>query len=163
MVLGVAVLAAPRMATVEISFLLGFALVLSGIAQIVHAFRFTGSPGSGSRFTLAILSMVAGVLILGNPIAGAAGITLVLICFLLFGSVAKTIFAIEAKGIHGRRWLIVSSIVSFCLGVYLLVTMRTSSLIVPGIFLGVDLIFFGASLMSFSGSLRNGRLSIQTV
>jgi hypothetical protein len=63
-------------ATIEISFLLEFAFVVSGIVQFCHAFYFSKSAGSGSRFLLPTLSITEGIMALRNLIARAGGITL---------------------------------------------------------------------------------------
>lgn len=159
MVMGATVIGAPVLATIGVSWLMGLSFVISGVAQLIHALRFTKSRGWVSRYLLASLSLVAGFITLRNPIAGAVGITLVLSFYLLLSSVARGTLAIEAKGINGRGWLTFSSVVSFCLGIYLLFNLGVNSLIVPGTLLGVDLIFYGVSLTFIAGTFRRGGLS----
>ena len=70
MILGVIVIGAPILATIGISWLMGLSFVISSVAQLIHAFRFTKLRGWVSRYLLASLSVVAGVITLRNPIAG---------------------------------------------------------------------------------------------
>ena len=70
--------------------------------------------------------------------------------------------ALEASEAKGSIWLILSSLVSFVLGLYLIGTLPVSSLYIPGTLLGIDLIFYGASLTAFSANRRAETLSLQT-
>lgn len=161
MVLGATVIGVPIVATVAISWLMGAVFLVSGIAQLIHAFRFTTSRGWVSRFLLASLSIVAGLITLRNPLAGALGITLVLSFYLLLSGVARGLLSIEAKGMKGRGWLSLSSVATLFLGGYLFFHLEANSLYIPGTLLGVDLIFYGVSLTFFAGNFRRGGLSYE--
>lgn len=148
--LGLVVMASASSFTFGISWIMGFAFVVSGGVQTVHAFQLLDSRGRVGRFLMAALSLIAGVVILRNPDVGAEAITLLLSFYLLFGGLTKGVVAYESGQAYGRNWLIFSSIVSAFLGVWLIVTFPSSSLIMPGTLLGVDLLFNGFSLAFFS-------------
>ena len=153
-VLGATLISNAAAATVGIAWFMGIAFVVSGLVQFVHAYPFVGHHGWASRFLLAALSVVAGIITLANPIVGAMGITVVLAFYLLFAAVSRAMLGIEAKNVKGRSWLFVSAAVSFFLGATVLVTISTTSLFIPATLLGVDLIFYGISLTLISGRFR---------
>jgi uncharacterized membrane protein HdeD (DUF308 family) len=152
---GVIAIAVPLLATLEISWLLAVLFVVSGIIQLIHTFRFDPMRSRVGRFLLAALSIVAGVLILGNPISGAFAITLVMAFYFLVASVGRAALAFELrKSTRSKGWMIASSIISLFFGIYLIATLSTSSLVIPGLFLGVDLIFYGVTLVTLGVGLK---------
>ena len=153
-ILGILAIIIPFAATVGVSLLMGFILLVSGTAQLIHAIRYVRDHGRVSRFLLSAIAIVAGVVTIRNPIAGAMGITLALAFYLLMGSLARGTLAFELGRFQGKGWMIFSTAISFLLGVYLLATFPVSSVIIPGVFLGVDLVFYGTSLISASNYFR---------
>lgn len=160
-VLGAIIISVPVFVSIGISWLMGLAFVVGGVGQLIHAFRFARSPGWAGRFLMASLSIVAGIILFRSPILGDIGITLILAFYLLTSAIARGVIAVEATRITGRGWLIFSAFVSFGLGLYLLATFPVSSLIIPGTLLGIDLVFYGISLVAISGSFRRERLFIE--
>src|SRR5688572_13257089 len=55
---------------------LGWALTIAGIAQVIHAFQRHKAGGMLAELALGILTGVLGVLVLVNPAAGAMSLTL---------------------------------------------------------------------------------------
>lgn len=154
MLLGVVAIAAPIGSSVTLAWLMGALFLATGIAQFVSACWLIRESGRISRFLLSALAIVAGVISMRNPVAGAMGVTLALAFYLIASSVGKFLMAFEIKPAKGWGLLLVSSAVSLILGVILIAAFPTDSLMVPGLFFGIDLIFFGASLVSFAFVLR---------
>ena len=151
---GVIALAAPVATSIGLAWLLGVLFIASGIVQFLHAFRFLNQPGKVSRFLLAALSLAAGIVTVRNPIAGTTGITLVLALYLLVGAMGRGLLAAELRPRREWGWMFVSSLISLALGVFLIVTLPVGSLVVPGVFFGVDLIFYGAAIIGLGMRLR---------
>lgn len=153
-ILGSIALFAPVMTTMGLSVMMGVLFLASGIAQLAHAFRYIREKGKFTRFLLAGLSLVAGVMVLRNPVVGAVAITTVTAIYLLVSAVGRGILAFEIKPETGWGSLLFSAVISFVLGAYLLASFPTLSLVVPGIFFGVDLVVFGISLVAFAMNVR---------
>ncbi len=149
-ILGIVALAAPIATSVALAWLVGVLFISSGIAQLIHAFRCARERGTTGRFLLSALSIAAGIVIMRNPFLGTIGITMVLAFYLLVGAVGKWFLASDMRPAKGWGLLFVSSMISLVLGILLIVTLPATSLIVPGIFLGVDFIFYGSSLITFA-------------
>jgi uncharacterized membrane protein HdeD (DUF308 family) len=75
----------------------------------------------------------------------------------------KWLFASELRPAKGWGWLFASALVSLTLGVLLIVSFPASSLIVPGIFFGIDLIFYGSSCVGTAFTLRKVESRIEQV
>lgn len=147
-VLGLMALFAPMATSVGVAVALGVILLVAGVVQLVHAWQGRHlKTGRWSRPILALLSLAAGAIILRSPFGGVIAITLMITFYLFATAGAQFAMALETKPLKGWGWLVASSIVSFVLGVYLFATFPTTSLVIPGIFFGVDLLFYGSSLI----------------
>jgi uncharacterized membrane protein HdeD (DUF308 family) len=153
-ILGATAVAVPVATSAALAWTLGVLFLASGIAQLIHAFNFIKHSGRVGRFLLSAISIVAGVLTLRNPFGGMMGITLALSFYMLINAVMKGAMAVELRPLRGWGWLVASSLISFIFGVYLLITLPISSLFVPGFFFGVDLIFFGVSMVVVPTMIR---------
>ena len=160
-VLGGFAIAVPFIATLEISWLMGTLFIISGVTQLFHTFQFDPMRSRVGRLLLAALSVVAGVLVLRNPITGAFAITLVMAFYFLAASVGRAALAFELGRGTGKGWLAFSSVISLFLGIYLLSTLLVSSLTIPVIFLGVDLIFYGVALITLGVGAKHYGLSAE--
>lgn len=157
-VLGILALLAPVATSLGVSLALGVALFVAGIIEFVHAWQSRHiKEGRWSRPFLALLSLVAGALVLRSPVAGAIAITLMISFYLFAAGAAQWSTAFELKPRQGWGWMLASSIVSFALALYLFVTFPATSLVIPGVFFGVDLLFYGASLIGLG--VAAGRVS----
>src|SRR5665213_4017057 len=78
LVLGVAAIAVPLVATVAIAIIIGWVLLLSGIIGLISTFRMRHAPGFWWSLVSAILAVVAGVVLLRWPLTGALSLTCLL-------------------------------------------------------------------------------------
>jgi uncharacterized membrane protein HdeD (DUF308 family) len=161
-ILGAAIIAAATVSTIAVSWLMGLCLIVGGIAQFFHTYRFTDLHSPAIRFLVAAVSIIAGLVILKSPIVGATGITLGLAVYLFFSGATKAALAFDGSRASGRGWLVMSAVVSFFLGICLFVTFPITSLVIPGTLLGVDLIFYGLSLTLIARSFRRGEVSFES-
>lgn len=159
---GAVALATPIATSVTLAWLLGGLILASGLIQFVHALRFTQYPGSASRFSLSALSILVGLLMIRNPMGGMVGITLILGFFLLMGGILKTAVALELRPHKGWGWVFFSALSSLILGTWLVATFPTTSLVAPGIFFGIDMIFFGSALIG-AAMVHKDLLHVQTM
>lgn len=151
---GIIALAVPVTTSVALGALLGVLFLVNGVAQLVHAIRFTGQGGDLFRYLSSLLFVAAGVLALRNPVAGAAGITLILAFFLFASSFARWMLASDIRPEKGWVMLFASALVSFALGVFLVASLPAASLTVPGILFGIDMVIFGGTLIGAAMQAR---------
>jgi uncharacterized membrane protein HdeD (DUF308 family) len=151
--LGVLCIAADVAATFATVFVFGWLLLIGGIIDLVHAFRFHTTSGFLGTLLSGLLRGLTGFLLLRYPGAGAVALTLVLASFFIvtgaFRATGSGVFRLPQWG-----WSMFSGIVSVVLGVILLAQLPASSLWFIGFAIGLDMILEGASLVAFSATLR---------
>ena len=163
LILGALALVAPIAATVSIAWLLGIIFIASGIAQLAHSSRFESKTEKVIHLLLAVLSILAGAFIMKFPVAGAIGVTLAMAFYFILSGVLRITQVVEARQSKGKGLLIFSALLSFGLGIYLLAAFPVASLFIPGLFLGVDLIFYGSAMIALAFGLRKAEHDFESL
>ena len=156
-ILGVVAMAAPVVATIAVQVMLGWLLVISGIAEGIHAFMVKEWRGFLLELLSAVLYLGVGLLLLVDPLKGALALTLVLAVFLLVEGIFKIITALRVRDHRGWGWLLASGIVSVVLGVLIWAQWPASGLWVIGLLVGIQLLFTGWSLVMLALAARGHR------
>ena len=156
-ILGVVAMATPVVATIAIQVMLGWLLVISGIAEGIHAFMVKEWRGFLLELLSAVLYLGVGLLLLVDPLKGALALTLILAVFLLVEGIFKIITALRVRDHRGWGWLLASGIVSVVLGVLIWKQWPTSGLWVIGLLVGIQLLFTGWSLVMLALVARGHR------
>jgi uncharacterized membrane protein HdeD (DUF308 family) len=142
------------MATVVSVLIVGTMMILSGIVEIVHGFQMK----QWSRFFMWVLIgafyVIAGLLIVWNPLLASVALTLVVGIVLIFAGVARIMLAMQMRSASPWGWVLVSGMITTLLGIVVILHWPVSSLYVLGIFLGVDLIIAGSSWLGAAVAFR---------
>ena len=80
-ILGLAAVVIPPIATLAVEILYGWLFLISGIVGLITTFRMRHAPGFWWSLVSAILGIAVGVVLLLWPLSGALSLTLVLIVF----------------------------------------------------------------------------------
>jgi uncharacterized membrane protein HdeD (DUF308 family) len=154
MVLGAVCIVSNITATFATVLFFGWLLLFSGIAALIQAFRVHTWNGFFLYLLNALLRGFTGYLLIRYPLSGAVSLTLILASFFIVGGLFRAIAAGTLK-FPRWAWSAVSGVVSMVLGIILLMQMPASSVWFIGFCIGVDLIFDGASLVSFAAAIHN--------
>jgi uncharacterized membrane protein HdeD (DUF308 family) len=148
-VLGVAAIAMPALASLATTVLLGWLLLLSGIVGLISTIRARRAPGTAWSFVSALLAIAAGAVLLWLPLQGTLSLTAVLIAFLLVEGVVSIFYALEhRKAPTGRwGWMLASGIVDLVLGILLFSGLPGTALWALGLLVGINLLFGGWALI----------------
>jgi uncharacterized membrane protein HdeD (DUF308 family) len=152
-VLGVLAIGVPVMVSVIAVKFFGILLLVGGIAQIVGAFWEGEWSGLMLHLLMGILYAVVGGLLIGNPLEGLAVLTLMLAALLIVGGLFRVIVAMKMQ-FHVWGWVLLSGIISIFLGVLIWAQWPEISLVVIGLFLGIEMIFNGWSWVMLGLDLR---------
>jgi aquaporin Z len=140
--------------TVLTVFFVGAAMIVSGIVEIIYAF----TVRSWKKFFLwdliGVLYVIAGVATVANPLLAASFLTLLLGSGLVASGLVRTFLAFQLPKSAPWGFVVFSGVVTLLLGGVILAKWPYSSLWVLGTFLGVDLIFAGASWMGYGIALK---------
>jgi len=151
---GIVALGSVVLATASAVLIVGIMMLVTGFSEIVAAF----GVRSWGRFLfwllLGALYVFAGVVCLQNPFQAATILTLMLGVALIVSGLLRIFLATQMR--QGTPWgaVVFSGILSFLLGLIIVSHWPVSSFYVLGIFLGVDLIFIGATWLSMGFALR---------
>jgi uncharacterized membrane protein HdeD (DUF308 family) len=156
-ILGVIAIGAPVVATIAVQIMLGWLLVIGGIAEGIHAFMAQGWRGFLLELLSAILYLVVGVLLLVNPLGGALALTVLLAAFLIVEGIFKVVMAMRVRDHRGWGWLLASGILSLILGVLIWAQWPASGLWVIGLLVGIQLLFTGWALVMLAIAARAHR------
>jgi len=133
---------------------LGILLVIGGIVQIVEAVR--GRTHGNTALTVAagLLYIIAGALFLYHPVVAAMSLTLVLSVFLVVVGIVRVFHAFSHRNFENWGWWAASGILDIVLGGIIWAHWPVSGLWVLGLFIGIDMIFSGATWIAIANSNR---------
>lgn len=152
--LGFIAIVLPVISTLALTVVLGVILIVAGISEGIRAVRAWGQPGAGTALILAVIAVIAGLMVLVNPFAGALSLAVVIGVYMILSGVAKARFAWALRPTAGWGWMAFSAALSIVLGIIVLVGLPFTALWVPGTLLGIELVFFGMALIMMAGALR---------
>ena len=101
-----------------------------------------------------MLAVVAGVLLLVNPMEGVLTLTIVLIALFLSEGVMKAIGALNMRPAAGWIWMLVSGLVDIVLGVLLWSGLPGTALWAIGLLVGISLLFTGWTAVMLAAGMR---------
>ena len=159
-VLGIAAVAIPPLATLALTFLFGWLFLISGIAGLVTTFMMRAAPGFGWSLVSAILGIAVGVVLLMWPTSGAVSLTLILIAFFAIEGIASILFALDHKRELTGRWgmMLASGVIDLILAVIIFVGLPGTAAWALGLLVGINMVFGGAALIAMAlharGSVR---------
>jgi len=152
-VLGVGCIAFDVTATFASVLVFGWLLLISGVFQLVHAFRTGTWSGTLLNLLSALFRGFTGLLLIRYPIMGAETLTAVLASFFivagLFRAIASAMVILPRWG-----WVVFSGAITTVLGFLLLAQMPISGIWFIGFAIGVDLIFDGIATIAFAAAIH---------
>lgn len=127
-------------------------LCIAGIIQIFRAIKLR--KGKHSHFLpsllLGIVELLLGTAILVYPARGLLFLTVLLIGYFILAGIIKIIFALNLKPLKAWGWVFFSGLLSLLFAFLLIHFWPNTAAFTIGILFGVNMIFFGFSLI-FAG------------
>jgi uncharacterized membrane protein HdeD (DUF308 family) len=156
-ILGLLAIALPLLASIAITLFLGWMFLISGIAGLILTFWARQIPGFWWSILSAVLSLVAGVLLIGWPGQGVITLTLVLGVFFVMEGVASIMYALEhRRELTGRwGWMIAAGILDLVISAMIITGLPGSASWAIGLLVGINLVFGGATLIGMATAARS--------
>ena len=156
-VLGVAALILPPLASLAIAIFLGWMFLVSGIGGLIVTYWARSTPGFWWSLISAALAVLTGILLLARPIQAVLTLTIVLGAYFLAEGVATIMYALEHRRELSQRWswLLVAGLMDILIGVIIVAGLPGSALWAIGLLVGINLLFGGASLIGMALAARN--------
>jgi uncharacterized membrane protein HdeD (DUF308 family) len=151
-VLGILAIAIPPVATLAIALLLGWLFLISGIFGLVATFWMRHAPGFWWSLLSALLSIAAGVVLLGWPVSGVVSLTIVLVAFFLIEGIVTIMYALEHKRETSGRWgwMLLSGVVDLILGAIIFAGLPGTAAWAIGLLVGINLVFGGIAVIAMA-------------
>src|ERR1700680_3697513 len=142
-ILGLAPIVIPPIATLAVEILFGWLFLISGIAGLITSFWMRQAPGFWWSLISAILATAAGIVLLLWPLSGVLSLTLILIVFFTIEGVASIMFALEHKRELTGRWglMLASGIVDLVLAAIIFVGLPGTAAWAIGLLVGINMVF----------------------
>jgi aquaporin Z len=141
-------------ATVATVMVVGVAMVVSGVVEMAYGVVVRGWKQFFLWSIIGLLYVVGGISVIENPMLAAGFLTLLLGAGLVASGLVRTFLAFQLPKDAPWGFVAFSGVVTLLLGGIILAHWPYSSLWVIGTFLGVDLVFAGASWMGLGLSLK---------
>jgi len=133
---------------------LGWLMICGGVLQTIHAFRCKEWGGFFIDLLAGLLYVVVGFLIIANPAATAVTLTMLIAMFLMFSGIFRIVLALAVR-YHNWGWMLLHGVVNLVLGIFIWNRLPEAGLWMIGLFIGIDMIFNGWSLVMLSMVAKN--------
>ncbi len=157
LVLGLAAILIPAIATLAVEILIGWLFLVSGIVGLITTFWMRQAPGFWWSLLSGLLGVAAGVALLASPVSGALSLTLILIVFFMIEGIASIMFALEHKReLSGRwGWMLASGVIDLILAGIIFVGLPGTAAWAIGLLVGINLVFGGSALIAMALHARD--------
>jgi len=153
-IFGVIAIAAPFLTGITVTVFVGFLVLASGIAQIIHALK-SKQWGTGIWGTvIGLLGCVAGLIMIARPIVGLATLALLLAFYFLVDGISEIIAAFKIKPDQGWGWVLFNGVIALFLGVMIWRQWPVSGAWAIGILFGVHMLVSGWTMVVLGTGAR---------
>jgi uncharacterized membrane protein HdeD (DUF308 family) len=143
----------PVMTVLTIDIILAALLLVSGAYQIYQGI----TDRSGWLVLSGLLSLIIGGILLFMPMAGAVALATLVAFFLFVEGAIEIMLALQMRFSHRWGWLLAAGILSIILSIILLVGWPGQTVALVGIFLGVNFLLYGISILVITSSVGESR------
>ena len=148
-ILGVIAIGSAFFMTIASVWLFGWILIIGGVMEVVHAFWHQRWAGFFLDLLTGVLYVVAGGMMVNNPQESALLLTLLIAMFLVFEGVLRIVAALAVRYPHWGS-VLVNGVISLVLGMLIWRRWPVSGLWVIGLFVGIEMLLNGWSLVMLS-------------
>jgi uncharacterized membrane protein HdeD (DUF308 family) len=141
-------------ATEAAVWVVGLMMIIAGVFEVIHSFQIKTWGRFIFWLLLGILYIIAGFTAFENTLMTAVWLTLIIGAALVASGIMRVFLAFNMKSASPWIWVAASGVITLLLGILILVHWPNSALYTLGIFLGIDLVFAGASWIGLGLGLR---------
>ena len=152
LVLGLAAVVLPPLATVAVEITIGWLLLVSGLVGLVGTFTMRHAPGFWWSLLSALAGITAGIVLLQWPLSGRLSLTVILTVFLSAEGIVSMLFALDHRPGNSGRWglMFMSGVVDIVLAGIIFFGLPGTAAWAIGLVLGTNLVFGGSALIAMA-------------
>ncbi len=155
-VLGLAAMIVPPLASLAVTIFLGWMFLISGVAGLALTFWARQMPGFWWSLISAVLAVGVGIILLARPLQGTLTLTIVVGAYFLAEGVATIMYALEHRRELSERWswMLFSGVLDILISAMIITGLPGSAEWAIGLLVGINLLFGGASLIGVALAAR---------
>jgi uncharacterized membrane protein HdeD (DUF308 family) len=153
-ILGIFAIAEPAIAGLAVAILVGWLLILAGVAHLSTAFSGGGAGRVIWQVILGIIYVIGGVYFLTHPLLGLGTLTLLLAVIILAEASLEFVAYFGTRRESGSVWLLINGLITLLLGGLIWVHWPSSSVWAIGTLVGVNLLMTGFSRLMLGMAAR---------
>src|SRR5438445_6784728 len=155
-VLGLAAMIVPPLASLAVTIFLGWMFLISGIAGLFVTYWARQMPGFWWSLLSAALAVLAGGILLAKPEQGVLTLTIVVGAYFLAEGVVTIMYALEHRRELSERWswLLLSGVMGLLIAFIIVAGLPGSAEWAVGLVRGINLVLGGASLVGMALAAR---------
>jgi uncharacterized membrane protein HdeD (DUF308 family) len=155
-ILGVAAIVVPVIATLAFELVIGWLFLISGIVGLITTFWMRHAPGFWWSLLSAVIGIAAGLVLLRWPISGTLSLTFVLIAFFVMEGIITIMYAIDHRNqLTGRwGWMLASGIVDLILAGIIFAGLPGTAAWALGLLVGINMVFGGTAMIGMALAAR---------
>ena len=159
-ILGLAAMILPPLASLAVTIFLGWMFLISGIAGLALTFWARAMPGFWWSLFSAVLAILAGLVLLFQPVQGTLTLTIVVGAYFLAEGVVTIMYALEHRKELSERWgwLLSAGIMDILVAGIIIADLPGSAVWALGVLVGINMLFGGATLIGMALAARNNAL-----
>ena len=162
-IFGVVAIGSPLITGVAVAVFVGFLLLASGVARIVHAFK-SKQWGTGFWGTvIGLLGVVAGLMMIFRPMVGLVTMTMLLAIYFLVDGISEIIAAFRIKPDQGWGWVLFNGIIAVLLGFMIWRQWPVSGAWAIGLLVGIHILMTGWTMIILGTGARRIAGAIEDV
>ena len=148
MVLGLLAVAMPNIATLAVEIFVGWLFLIAGIFRALSVWHARQMPGFGWSMLSALLAVLLGLILVARPLAGVLTLTMVLVAFFILKGITAFVVAVQHRDhLKSWGWVLFSGIIDLLLAYLIWQDWPSSASWAIGLLAGINMIFFGLSLL----------------
>jgi uncharacterized membrane protein HdeD (DUF308 family) len=156
-ILGLAAIIVPPIASIAVTVMLGWMFLISGIAALLMTFWARQAPGFIWSLVSAVLGIAAGIILLTRPVEGVLTLTVVVGIYFLAEGVATIMYALQHRKELSARWswMAFSGLMDILIAFMIISGLPGSATWAIGLLVGINLLIGGSSLIAMALAARN--------
>ena len=153
-VLGIFAIIEPGVASLGVTLLVGWLLIIGAVGHLIAAFKGGGAKQVIFQLLIAVVYFIGGIYFLTHPIMAVSTLTLLLAGVILAEGVLEIISYFRMRGEGASGWVLFNGIVTILLGCLIWFQWPSSTVWAIGILVGVNLLMTGITRLMFGLAVR---------
>ncbi len=156
-VLGLAAVIVPPIASIAVTVMLGWMFFIAGLAALLMTLWARQAPGFIWSLVSAVLGIAAGIILLTRPAESTLTLTVVVGIYFLAEGVATIMYALQHRKELSQRWswMAFSGLMDILIAFLIISGLPGSAAWAIGILVGINLLIGGSSLIALALAAKN--------